>query len=282
MTADIHLERWALTGTTLTKTDTVAPVTNIGQNDFWSGQLLDLLADQSVIAWTGMNPATDGQMVFVTNTTEKTSDLATGVYAFSRVGPDATGTTRLLYTGTSALGGPANDMPGLYAADIHADGSSAGTPLAVSLWGEATGPVATDSAGNVIAINTKFSNGTQQMRGFEASTIKPLAGASAGDDLLDTMGYGSSLAAIAPTGTKPGLAAFQPQTGNAGTNQDVLVVRYTSAAPKLQTSAPVTLLKLTVANTGFTLMTDNTDQLWVGATSTTGTGTTFLVLARPS
>ncbi len=278
---NVDVERWTLAGTTLTKTSTTVPVMGVSSTtDFFDSQLLDLLPTESVIAWTGAAP-TDGQIVFLNDTAVVGSPAnTTGVFSYAKVGPSTGGVTRLVYTGTSTVAATMPGKNGVYAADFHTDGSSAGSPVAVSQWGEASGPVASDSAGNVIAIATKFSDGTQEMRGFAATTIAPLAGPSNGDVLLDTNGFGSSLAAIAPSGTNPGLAVLQPEIGM-GTNQDVVLVKYTSNGSKLTPSPMTTLLKLTTADTGFSLMTDDQDRIWVGAATASGMGTTFLVLARP-
>jgi hypothetical protein len=276
------VQRWSLSGTSLSKTESSVSLADVSPSDFYSGQLLDLLTDQSALAWTGpfMAMPPKGAIELVSDTTSKASHTAIDVFSLAKIGPDANGVARLLYTGTTALDAATNGgVNGLYAADFKATGAVDGTPSLVAGWGENSGPVAVDSAGNAFAIGVTTSTGMQELRGFEASKIKPLSSAVSGDVLLDTAGSGTALAAIAPTGSKPGLLVFQPDS-TSFMYEDVALVSYTVAAGKITSTAPVTLLKLATANTGFTLTVDNTDRIWVGAQAP-NMSSTFIVLARP-
>lgn len=280
--ADLAIARWSVSGTTLTNaqtTSTLSPVTNPA---FFTGEVLELPFGTSFIGWQGTDFMNDGGAFLTSDTTQQKSFTGLGLFSFGFVGPTADNYVRVVYTGLSALDGSTTTSSALYAADLHADGSLVLPSAAIATWGTASGPVAVDAAGNVIAVQS--TGASQEMRGFASQTIRPLALPTPGKTLLTTTGFGSELAAVAPTATLPGLALLQPQTG-AGAGQDVLLVRYTSDGMTLAESGAVgvPLLKLAVPGTNLTLMTDPNGRVWVGAKNTDGgaTGTTFFVLDRP-
>jgi hypothetical protein len=278
--ADVHIERWSISGNSLTKTETVSTLANVSSGAFFGPQIFDLPTGASAISYTGQDFLNDGALVLTTDTTEQKSFLAPGVFGIGAVGPDADAYTRVLYTGLSAADMmPPSGSPALYALDIHADGTPVVPSEAIAPWGDSSGPVAVDKDGDVIAIETKF-DGTQEIRGFEASVIQPLLVPTNGNVLLDTTGFGSALAAVAPEGTSAGYVAFQPMEGT-GTHEDVISIRY-AASPGMLTAQPkATLLTLAVPDTNITLMTDDQNRLWVGAENVSaGMGSVFFVISR--
>lgn len=280
-TANLAIARWSVSGSTLTKAETTSALSPVTNPAFFTGELLELPFGTSFIGWQGTDFMNDGGAFLTSDTTQQKAFTALGVFSFGFVGPSADNYVRVVYSGLSALDGPTTPSAALYAADLHSDGSFVVPSAAIATWGTASGPVAADAAGNVIAVQS--SGPSQEMRGFASQLIKPLATPTAGKTLLTTTGFGSELAAVAPTATLPGLALLQPQVG-AGVGQDVLLVRYTSDGTTLaETGASVPLLKLAVAGTNLTLMTDPDGRVWVGAKNTDGgaTGTVFFVLDRP-
>lgn len=279
--ADLHIARWTISGTTLTKQESTVPVTGLTNPAFFTGEILDLPTGDSVIGWQGIDFANDGGLFLTSGTTVKKAYVATGAFSFAALGPSNEGYVRVLYTGLSAVDGMTSNVPALYAADLHSDGSLVVPSAAVDAWGTANGPVAADSAGNVFAIGA--STGTQEVRGFAATKIQPLTLATTGVTLLSTSGFGSELAAVAPKAALPGLVVLQPQMG-AGAGEDVKVQRYTSDGTTLAASGTSeTLLHLATAGTNLTLMTDPQGRLWVGAKNIDAgaSGTSFFVLDRP-
>lgn len=281
--ADLKIARWTLSGTTLSKMESTVALSGLTNPAFFTGEIVDLPSNTSVIGWQGTDFANDGGVFLTTDVASVKSYVATGAFSFAAVGPNVDAYVRVLYTGLSALDQAKNDVPALYAADLHADGSFVVTPAAVATWGDSNGPVAADSAGNVFAIEASFANGNQELRGFAATKIAPLATATPGVTLATIAGFGSELAAVAPKAALPGLVIFQPQMG-AGLGQDVVVQRYTSDGTTLAVSGMTeAILQLATAGTNLTLMTDPTGRLWVGAKNVDAgaSGTSFFVLDRP-
>lgn len=281
--ADLKIARWTLSGTTLTKTESTVALTGLTNPAYFTGEIVDLPQNLSVIGWQGNNFTTDGGVFLTSDSAVSKTWAATGAFSLGFVGPDTDAYVRVLYTGLSALDGPKNNVPALYAADIHADGTFVVPSAAVATWGEANGPLATDGAKNVFAIESSFTNGNQELRGFATNTIKPLAAPTPGVTLATIGGFGSELAAVAPAAALPGLVLFQPQMG-AGLGQDVVVQRYTSDGTTLAVSGTAqTILKLATAGTNLTLMTDPQGRVWVGAKNVDAgaSGTSFFVLDRP-
>jgi hypothetical protein len=283
-TADLHIARWSLSGTTLAKQESTVPLTGLEDPAFFTGEIVDLPQQSlSVVGWQGVDFANDGGVFLTSNNAVTKSWPAIGAFSFGAVGPNVDAYTRVLQTGLSPLGSGTSGAAALYAADIHADGTFVNPPAAIDAWGTANGPLAVDSAGNVFAIATTPANGNQELRGFASTKIQPLAAPTTGVTLLQVAGFGSELAAVAPKGASPGLAMFQPQTGT-GVGQSVVLQRYTSDGTTLAASGASTpLLTLTTMGTNLTLMTDPQGRVWVGAKNVDvgGSGTSFFVLDRP-
>jgi hypothetical protein len=97
----------------------------------------------------------------------------------------------------------------------------------VEAWGLATGPTAADAEGNVLSIQTDYLEETQELRLFTAADVAPGSGAATGTVLAVLPGYGDTLVAMAPSGSRPGLLLMQRNAGAMGAHQDVEFVRYT-------------------------------------------------------
>ncbi len=243
--------------------------------------------DLTTMGWAGQFPATQGSLVLTDGATLTKSYGINGIFAVSALGgPEDTG--RVLYTGLSELENENASLNGLYAGDACAasqgltpeGAAECAAPTLIASWGDASGPVAVDTQGNVFAVMPTFAN-LQTARGFAASTIAPGSGPAAGDLIFSLPGFGSALAAMAPTDDDPGLLVFQP---NAGTDPydalDAVVVEYTAEGGTIvPKDEPSPLLRLTAPNTALALFTDGAGRLWVGV-RTPEDATTFFVFVR--
>jgi hypothetical protein len=277
---DVSLLRASIADDTSMALDTQNVAAGIPAGAYLGNQALDLgFFNWTAISWTGPAPSTEGQLILLDGTTVATSYAANGPYALAAVADDAN-TGRLLYSGLSAIDDATGGRNGLYAADsCGTTGPTAalGTcapGVAVDTWGDASGPITVDAAGNAFAVMPTFSADTQQARGFTRSDIQRGAPASMGSIFFTISGFGSALAAMAPSGTDPGVLAFQPADPMP---LDVLEVTYTAA---LVPDTPHTLLTLTSAGTALGMTNDDQGQIWVAGPR--GAKTAFVVLARKS
>jgi hypothetical protein len=237
----------------------------------------------TAISWTGPAPSTAGQIVAIANgAVGKTYDV-NGIYALAGVS-DGAQQGRLLYTGLSPLGATTTSDNGLFAADACSApapdlgaGQGCAPSALVSAWGEYSGPIAIDKSGNAFAVLTKASDGTQEARGFVSAKIARGAPPTAGVTIFSIPGFGSSLAAIAPTASAPGVLVFQPFDAKTYDALDVIAQRYTAGADVAAMGQPATLLTGASKTSGLSFMTDGEDRLWVAAS--TDTKTTYVVLA---
>ncbi|MFO0762150.1 MAG: hypothetical protein U0359_37270 [Byssovorax sp.] len=241
----------------------------------------------TAIDWSGAFPNTLGEVILIKGSSVATRYDANGAFALGGLlsAPDA---GRLLLTGLSPIDETKAGMNGLYAADtcggaampalIPGQDASCKAPIAVATWGDASGPVTVDHDGNAFAVMSSFS-GDQEGRGFAAAEIGHNAGAAEGTKLFTLGGFGSGLAALAPSSGPMGLLAFQPVDGMTFKALDVISVEYTVTSGKLTVeSGPTQLLKPAVEGTTLGLLTDDQERLWVAVP--TANGTTFVVLAR--
>jgi hypothetical protein len=280
----LTLSRWSKSGTTLTKADTVVPLTGVPADAFFGGLALESDAtgaacsdDQVVsVAWSGADFTNDGAIVTVTPAGAGESVTATGVFGMASIGAS------VFYTGLSEVGGPTSGVVGLYAAETASCDAGLATSGAVETgWGLATGPVARDAEGNLFAILTDYNTGRQLIHGYAGDDVVA-GGPIAGVELADLEGFGDAFAVVAPDGAEPGLLVLQPNAGASSFNQDVVAVEYGSAGGALTAGLSKTLLKLTEEDKNVTLMTDDVGHLWVGVTTPGETPvTTFYVMARP-
>lgn len=277
--SDVHLERWSVSGTTLAKSETViSDIQEIPADASPGLEAVDVpFGDLTMISWTGADFFTQGGAIFLDATHTADSHLATGVTGIATVGSAAS--SRIFYTGLSAFDGPTSQMNGLYYADFT--NTTFGTSASYEIFGEASGPVVADSDGNVLAINTKFSDNTQDMHGYASAHTGPGVAPVDGVPLFTIDGFGDALAALAPAGSSPGLALYQPTSGAPDyAEQNVIVERYTVAADAVVDGGHEDILQLVTAATNVTLTSDDQGQIWVGVPATGG-GSTFYVLARP-
>ncbi|HVY47596.1 MAG TPA: hypothetical protein VHB21_17020 [Minicystis sp.] len=272
-------------------THTVAA--QIPHGAFLGPQALDLgFFGWTAIGYSGAFPDTAGEVVLLAGDAVAARYPVNGPFAFGAVVDDAD-RGRLLYTGLSKLDDAAADVNGLYAADscgtstsspsLEPDGSGAcPPPTEVSAWGDASGPVAVDALGDAFAVMASFT-GDQEARGFAHAAIARGEPPTDGTTMFTMPGFGSALAAIAPTPVDDGILAFQPSDGTTFQALDVVGQRYHLASGALATSGtPAPLLHFAAADTAVSMATDSSSRLWVAATR--GSGPTaklvFVVIAR--
>ncbi|HHH29376.1 MAG TPA: hypothetical protein ENK57_13665 [Polyangiaceae bacterium] len=283
-TDELTLTRWAVpaeaTGA-LSTMEVIGPFNAgvTGTDPFFAGVAVDLPdTPLTLVGWADATLA--GQLIALDGTTIADAWDAHG-YFWGAALSDGT-TTRLLHSSLSELGANAADTSGVYAADWNA--ASPGTPTngTVDTWGLANGPVAVDADGNAFAVMTDYINGNQILRGWPAAAVAPdTTGSVVGTELWDLPGFGSSLAALAPSGNE-GLVFYQAQTfdGNGVVNDDVTLQRYEidggAVAPL---GVPTTGISLVADNAEVVLFADSANRLWIG-TADGSSGSVFYVLDR--
>jgi hypothetical protein len=242
----------------------------------------------TVLSWTGAYPSTQGELLLAKGDAIAARYAVNGAYAVAAIG--GAGEGRLVYSGASAIDDAGSTLNGLYAADSCGTAANAprlepkgdascGAPALVESWGDASGPVAADADGDVFAVMTSFS-GDQSAHAWAAPAIAHGAKPAKGAELFTLPGFGSALAALAPSsGAGVGLVAFQPSDATSYAPLDAIAQRFEvnggAIAPKGEPSTLVTLAK---AGTALTLTSDDAGRLWVGA-DVNGKAT-FVVLAR--
>ena len=258
---------------------------------FLGGQAVDVpFFGWTALAYTGASPDTIGELLLVKGSAVDKRYATNGAYATAGIGA-ANGQGRLLLTGFSAVGDAKAGANGLFAADtcgtpampalLPSRDPTCKAPITVASWGDSSGPVAVDHAGNAFVVMSSF-DGSQEARGFDAASIARGAAPTAGAKLFTIPGFGSSVAALAPTATAPGIVAYQPSDGMTFLPQDVLEQQYTVSGGKLAAmGVPTTLLKAATANALLYVIVDDQDRLWVGTDKVApATGATYVVLQR--
>ena len=226
-----------------------------------------------------------GQFEMIASGAIATTYTANGPYSAGAVAA-ASSLGRFYYSGLSPLGMPTTSMTGLYAADACSSpaqalgtGTGCTAPALVDAWGENSGPVATDSNGDVFAVMTSFTNSNQEARGFLASSVARGSAATTGVTLFTMAGSSGSLAALSPTATVPGLVVFQPIDSTTYSPLDVIEQKFTTSTSLAAMGTPTTLLTLASGQTqGLSFLVDGSQRLWVAVN---GASTTYVVLARP-
>jgi hypothetical protein len=284
----VTLERWsAPTGATGTMTVQTTQVASALPADTYLGsQAIDLpFFGWTAIAWSGPSPLITGQFEMIANGAVATSYTADGPYSAAGVSaPSSLG--RFLFAALSPLGMPTANVNGLYAADACSspaealgtgDGCTASSLVAA--WGESSGPVTTDSNGDVFAVLSSFTTSTQEARGFLASSVARGAAATPGVSLFTVAGYSGSLAALTPTATVPGLVVFQQIDSTTNDPVDVIEQKFTISSGLAAMGTPTKLLTVASGQTqGFSFLVDGSQHLWIAVPGTTST--TYVVLAR--
>jgi hypothetical protein len=258
---------------------------------FLGGQAVDVpFFGWTALAYTGAFPVTTGELLLVKGSAVDERYATNGAYAVAGIGA-ANAQGRLLLTGLSTVGDATAGANGLFAADTCGAGATAAllpgmdatckAPITVATWGDSSGPVAVDHAGNAFVVMSSF-DGSQEARGFDAASIARGAAPTAGAKLFTIPGFGSNLAALAPTATAPGILAYQPSDGTTFLPGDVLEQEYTVAGGKLAAmGVPKTLLQAATANALLYVIVDDQDRLWVGTDKVAPlTGATYVVLSR--
>jgi hypothetical protein len=273
--ASLTRTRWSLDGDLLVGTDDPGvTIAEIPDDAFWGGLSVDsdVAAEYSLATWSGQDFFNDGELLgFAATTSQVSRGNATGVFGFVTVGQ------RVLYTGLSPVGGPAEGRPGLYAAELASATSGFEGATLVDEFGQATGPLALDADGRLFAIMTSFGDGTQEIRTYAADSVDSASPPVTGAAFATLDGYGDALAALAPAGDAPGLLLFQPNAG-AGPHQPVALWRYAAdGAP--EDATPSVWLTPDTPDTNVTLTADDDGQLWVGVDG--GATSTLYVFARP-
>lgn len=255
---------------------------------FLGNQAVDLpFFGWTAIVWTGAFPDVAGEILLVKGGAVEERYATAGAYATAGIAA-ANAQGRLLLTGLSTIGDKTAGANGLYAADtcgtaampalVPGQDASCKAPIGVAAWGDASGPVVADHDGNAFVIMSSF-DGTQEARGFDAASIARGAGPTAGTKLFTLPGFGSNLAALAPTSSAPGLVVFQPTNGTTYKPEDVIEQPYTTTGGKLAAvGAPKTMIKAATLDAFLYVMVDAQERLWVGTDTTAGA--TYVVLAR--
>lgn len=282
-TDEATISRWVVppqpTGT-LTQLSTALSLDISAGPVFFGAQAVDVpFYPWTLLSWTGDFGTSDGELIAVLGNTVAERWPVAGMFAAVGLG-EPFGDGRVLHNSLTALQDAGGTLESAtYAADFCGGPVSCGNGR-VTAWGEANGPLATDTAGNVFSLQTWFSTNEQSLRAFEATTISPLAASTEGSVLLTMPGFGSELAAMGPTATEPGILFFQPYDGVSFEALDVIALPYhsthTTVAPA---GAVVVALHLQTPNTPVTLMSDHEGRLWVGIVAGVGQ-TTFYVLDR--
>ena len=241
----------------------------------------------TAISWTNPFPDSTGQFEMVAGGAIATNYTVNGPYGVAAV-PAASSLGRLLYTGLSPLGMPTTSTAGLYAADACSSpaqalgtGTGCSASALVAAWGDNAGPVVTDSNGDAFVVMTSFANGTQEARGFTASSVARGAAATAGVTLFSMAGFAGSLAALAPSGSDPGLLVFQPFDSTSFAPLAVVEQKFTTSGGLAAMGTPSTFLTVPPAQSqGLSFLVDGSQRLWVAVSGTSST--TYVVLARRS
>jgi hypothetical protein len=273
--ASLTRTRWSLDGDLLVGAeDPSVTIADLPGDAFWGGLTVDsdVAAEYSVAGWSGQDFFNDGELVgFGAAAVQVSRGNATGVFGVVTVGQ------RVLYTGLSPVGGPAEGRPGLYAAELASAASGFEGSTLVDEFGQATGPLALDADGRLFAIMTNFGDGTQEVRTYAAADVDSASPPVVGASFATLDGYGDALAALAPTASAPGLLVFQPNDA-AGPHQPVVLWRYAAdGAPEGAT--PSAWFTPDAPDTNVTLTSDDDGQLWVGIDG--GATSTLYVFARP-
>jgi hypothetical protein len=246
----------------------------LGAGNFPGAQVVDIWGDRSAFAYTGTPFDTEGGLVLL-DASALVSDLTLiggfGLGALSQLPDD-----RLLYTALSPVGAAAPLAAGLYVA-TRCDPGELCDGAAIATWGDATGPLAVDAAGNAFAVMTSF-DGSQAARGWSAEQLDAGAAAGPGTDVFAIAGFGSPLAALAPSGAREGLLVFQAADATTFLPVAPIAVRYAIADGVVVAEAEEPFLAAG-PDTPVSLVADGEERLWVGVPREGG-GSTFVVLAR--
>lgn len=146
-------------------------------------------------------------------------------------------------------------------------------PAEIDPFGDFSGPVAADSDGNVFAAAYLLDKDETLVRAYGAAAIAPGQAPTLGLDLLTVAGGSSQLAAVAPTGTQPGLVVIAGYAGN-----PLMQPFATSGGSVAASGVAAPLLELVDVGAGVSLTADVGGRIWVGVPD--ALGVTFVVVDR--
>jgi hypothetical protein len=281
---EITLRRWALpmeTSGDLTVGEQLGPL-QLGAangNPFLNPTAVDLpFNDWTIVAYDDFGAPSGEAFALNGTTVEQTFDV-NGFLAV--VGVSQGANSRMLHASASPIGTPAVDVKGMYASDICQNPVVCNAET-MHIEGDAGGPLAADTAGNVFGVFPDLAGGMQTLRGFDANEVGPMSAPSAGLAMSTIAGSGLSLAAMAPQGGEAGWVFFQVLDQNF-TYSDPVAQRYDDNGNAIS-AVDATLTKaLTMVTPGteVTLMSDDQGRLWVGvADGAMATTSTLYVLDR--
>ena len=146
---------------------------------YLGGQAVDLpFFGWTALAWTGAFPDLTGELLEKGSTVDKRY-ATNGAYAISGASA-ANMQGRLLLTGLSTVGDANKSANALSAADtcgttaqpslLPGMDATCKAPITIATWGDSSGPVAVDRAGNAFVVMSSFDD-TQEARGFDAASI---------------------------------------------------------------------------------------------------------------
>ena len=288
----VTLERWTApagnAGTMTVQTTSVASA--LPASTFLGSQAVDLpFFGWTAISYTNPYPNTAGKFEMIASGAIATSYDANGPSSVAAVSA-ASSLGRLLFSGLAPLGTTTAGTNGLYEADACSSpspGLGTGTGCSASAlvagWGDSSGPVTTDSNGDLFAVMTSLANSNQEARGFLASSVARGAPATAGVTLFTIPGFSGSLAALSPTTTDAGVMVFQPFDSTSFDALDVVEQKFTTGSSLVAMGTPTSLLTLTVPppqTQGLSFIVDGSQRLWVAVSGTSST--TYVVLVRRS
>lgn len=288
--ADVKLERWQVPATptgTLTKQETTVEAGIPTASVTLHTAAYDVpFFGWTAVAYSNSDFQTAGEIVLIQGAAVATRYPLVNI--FSAVGVGSGGSGRLLHLGGSKLGDSASSTYGFFAADtcggarlVPAGDTSCAPPSVVGTWGSFSTNVAADLDGNVFISMSDFNAGTAAIQGFAASAIGRGAPPTQGDLIMTADGFGSGVAAMAPTRDADGVVVSQSGTLATLGAPTVLSRFYTVDAG---TISPVgdatTLLTLSDTSTAPVLFTDDLGQLWAAINIASGTGSRLVVIAR--
>jgi hypothetical protein len=241
---------------------------------FGGAQIIDVGDGTSAFAYTGADFFTEGGLVFFDEEGAIEVDLLIGGFG---LGVDPS-TGLPIYSALAPLQEVEAGSAGLFGTVPCDEGGLVCGGTTHAEWGDSTGPVAVDEDGNVFAVMTSF-DGTQTARGFSSTEIE-LGTEVDGTDLFTVDGFGSPLAALAPTAAADGLLVYQATNDETFLPETPIFVPFAEGDVAIgPTGEPAVLLTPAVEGAAVSFVADGEGRIWVGV-GTDG-GTTFAVLARP-
>ncbi len=241
---------------------------------FFGGFILDLpFFNWTLASYTNADALVTGKIILFSGTDILLAYPINGFYSATAVIGEGETLGRLLYSGLSPIYKNASNTNGLYVADacgavgmmprlIAETDTTCGDSMAIETFGTSSGPVASDTAGNVFTVMPTATG--QEAHGYAAESVKRGGPMVMGDKLFTTPGFGGSLAAIAPDGTGTGVLVFQPSAPNTFEWQEAIAQRFTIEGGKVVpqgTNGP--FMSSPMKNVQLNFTTDDRGRIWV-------------------